>query len=326
MKFMSARYRRHSKKASTRAPHLISTRMEMHQVRYFVALSEELNFTRAAIRCHVSQPALTRAIKALEAELGGPLLRRERGNTHLTELGALMLPYIRSVQDHADAARDKAEAFHAGIQRLRLGVMCTIAPAPLLSLVATMSVAHPGVALEITDATAITLERELLGGGLDVALYCRPATHDDKLHYLKIFDERMVIVLPPGDPLTARPSLRLSDLDDHRYLNRTHCEFNGSGILGACGATWNAVYSSERDDWILAMVAAGLGFSFLPEHSVTHPGVIARPLVDPEVTRDVAIVSVRGRPHTAAAGALVREAMRNGWSGSADHPLRSSVA
>ena len=66
--------------------------MEMHQVRYYVALCETLNFTRAAEQCNVTQPALTRAIRSLEDKAGGPLIHRERGNTHLTELGRLMLP------------------------------------------------------------------------------------------------------------------------------------------------------------------------------------------------------------------------------------------
>ena len=68
--------------------------MEMHQVRYFLAVADELNFTRAAERCHVAQPSLTRAIKLLEEELGGPLFHRERANTHLSELGCMVKPYL----------------------------------------------------------------------------------------------------------------------------------------------------------------------------------------------------------------------------------------
>ena len=75
--------------------------MEMHQARYFVALCETLNFTRAAEKCNVTQPSLTRAIKLLEDELGGPLFNRERNQTHLTELGRLMEPHLREVIDQA---------------------------------------------------------------------------------------------------------------------------------------------------------------------------------------------------------------------------------
>ena len=82
--------------------------------------------------------------------------------------------------------------------------MCTIAPEPLLSLVAAMSAAHPLVALEILDSTALALEEQLIAGDLDIALYCKPGTRDGKLSYLKVFSERMLVVLAPGDPLAAR--------------------------------------------------------------------------------------------------------------------------
>ena len=289
--------------------------MEMHQVRYFLALSEELNFTKAAARCNVSQPSLTRALKLLEGELGGALFRRERGNTQLSELGVMMHPYLREVSVQANAAKERAGDFRqAKAKRLRLGVMCTIAPVPLLSLVEAMRSDHPDVDLEIIDENAARLEERLLDGALDVGLYCRPGRHDGRMHHLKIFDERMVIVLSPTDPLAERSVLRPDDLNGKRYLNRVNCEFNGADFPGYSQAEWHAVYRSERDDWILAMVAAGMGFGFLPENCATNPAVVVRPLIDPEVFRQVDLVTVRGRPYSSAVGAVVREAMRNRWS------------
>ena len=84
--------------------------MELHQVRYFLAVCETRNFTRAAGLCHVSQPSLTRGIKLLEAELGGPLFNRERGNTHVTELGGAVLLHLREAAAQAAAARERASA------------------------------------------------------------------------------------------------------------------------------------------------------------------------------------------------------------------------
>ena len=98
-----------------------------------------------------------------------------------------------------------------------------------------------------------------------------------------------------------------------RYLNRINCEFNEGLAWEKCGVVWRAVYRSERDDWILAMCAAGMGFSFIPEFCINHPGVVSRPVIEPEFWREVNIVTVRGRPHSPAVGALVREAMRNSW-------------
>src|SRR3954447_19616468 len=99
--------------------------MEMQQVRYFVALARELNFTRAAEASNVSQPALTRAIQQLEHEMGGPLFHRERTRTHLSELGRIMLPYFEGIQTQAEAAREHAKSLKK-LDRvtLHIGAMC----------------------------------------------------------------------------------------------------------------------------------------------------------------------------------------------------------
>src|SRR5690349_10492157 len=85
--------------------------MEMHQIRYFLAVSQTLNFTRAAEQCHVAQPSLTRAIKQLEEELGGLLFRRERGLTHVTELGMQLLPALQRCYDSALKAKIEAKTY-----------------------------------------------------------------------------------------------------------------------------------------------------------------------------------------------------------------------
>src|SRR5207245_5444904 len=93
--------------------------MEMQQIRYFLALSRTLNFTRAAEECNVSQPALTRAVQALEAELGGQLIRRERAQSHLTELGRRMLPLMQQCYDAAVSAKSLAK----GVQRIEVALL-----------------------------------------------------------------------------------------------------------------------------------------------------------------------------------------------------------
>jgi LysR family hydrogen peroxide-inducible transcriptional activator len=294
--------------------------MEMHQIRYFLALCEELNFTKASERCNVAQPSLTRAIKLLEEEFGGPLLSRERGNTHLTELGRMIRPYLADVYDKAQLAKREArELAKENRAKLRFGIMCTIAPAPLLDLVSNVCSHHPGLDLEVVDSDARSLEDRLKRGELELAIYCRPDHDDDRLHYLKLFRERMMIVLAPTHHLADRDPLRFRDLHNESYLNRINCEYNEGLAWEQFGVTWKAVHRSERDDWILAMCAAGMGFGFLPEFSINHPGVVARPVVEPEFWREVNVVTVRGRPYSPAVGALVREAMRTDWGGRRIH-------
>jgi DNA-binding transcriptional LysR family regulator len=293
--------------------------MEMHQIRYFLAVADMLNFTKAAEKCNVAQPSLTRGIKLLEEELGGVLFHRERANTHLSELGHMVLPYLTEVYEQTRAVKEQAVSYaHLKRTSLKLGVMCTVAPTQLVGLIGAIQVRHHGIELQIVDASARELQERLIRGDLEVALYCLAGgEQDERLHYMPLFREQFVIVVAQGHKLASRNAVRVEELDGERYLNRVNCEFNGYAgpIWRQHGAAINMVYRSERDDWILAMIAAGLGFGFMPEYSVTHPGVVARRLVEPEFWREVNLVTVRGRPHSPAVGAFVREAMRTPWRG-----------
>src|SRR4051794_11915832 len=235
--------------------------MEMHQVRYFLAVAEELNFTRAAERCNVAQPSLTRAIKLLEEELGGALFHRERANTHLSELGNMVFPHLKQVYERTLVAKQEALDFSKLRKaRLKLGVMCTIAPTQLIELVTAVQKRHPGVELDLTDASARELDEKLKAGELEVAVYCDPrAEEDERLHRLKLFREQMMIVVAPNHRFARTNAVRVTDLDGECYVNRVSCEFNGVAgpIWEGLGVQWKTVYRSERDDWVLAMVAAG---------------------------------------------------------------------
>src|SRR5271165_3302417 len=133
-------------------------RMEMHQVRYFLAVAETLNFTRAAERCHVSQPALTRAIQQLEEELGGLLLRRERKLTHLTDFGRLIQPHLHQLFSDAEAAKTTAKRFLSLQEaQIRLGVMCTVGPARFMSFLASFHAANPGCDITLVEGVPARL-------------------------------------------------------------------------------------------------------------------------------------------------------------------------
>jgi len=293
--------------------------MEMGQIRYFLAVAKELNFTRAAERCNVAQPSLTRAIKLMEEELGGPLFHRERSNTHLSELGSLVLPYLTHVYEQTQTVKQQAVDF-TRLKRtvLKLGVMCTVSPKHLIDLIRTVQSRHQGIELQLFDASARELEERLVAGDLEVGIYCVPGREqDERLHYMPLFREQYMIVVHPGHPLASRNAIRVKDLNGERYLNRANCEFNGYAgpIFRERGAICETVYRSDRDDWIVAMIAAGLGFGFMPEYSILPGSVVARPLIEPEFWREVNLVTVRGRPHSPAVGAFVREAMRTQWLG-----------
>jgi LysR family transcriptional regulator, hydrogen peroxide-inducible genes activator len=294
--------------------------MEMHQVRYFLALADTLNFTRAAERCNVSQPSLTRAIQGLEGELGGPLFHRERSHTHLTELGRMMLPHLQQVWDESVQAKHRAKDFvQLKTAALKIGVMCTISPHLVIDLFQSFQHENPGVELFLHDGKGTVLQEQLAKGEVDIAIYAQPEPMDEeRFHVLPLYRERYMITMSPRHPLSRKNAIRRPDLEGDRYLQRVNCEYAdyARAIVEKQGVKVVRCYRSERDDWILAMIKAGLGHGFTPEFCASAmEGVVALPLIDPEIVRTVNLVTVRGRPHSPPVGAFVRAATRNKWPG-----------
>jgi DNA-binding transcriptional LysR family regulator len=291
--------------------------MEMHQVRYFLAMAEELNFTRASERCHVTQPSLSRAIKLLEEELGGLLFSRERASTHLTDLGHMVRPHLQSVYDHSTVVKHLSQDRVRRVP-LKLGIMSTISPDEIVDLIANIRTRHPDVELKLCDANAKDLRERLLAGDLEVVIYALPGEEpDERTHAIPLFREQMVLAVQRGHRLAQAGTFPVREMNGECYIHRVNCEFAGYAdqILRQQGVTCTPVYWSERDDWTLAMVAAGLGFAFMPANAVKHPDVLGLPVVEPEFWRQVNLVSVRARRYSPGVGSLVREAMRKAWFG-----------
>ena len=140
--------------------------MEMHQIRYFLAVCDSLNFTRAAEACNVTQPALTRAIQKLEEELGSMLLlHRERSRTHLTDFGQLMRPHLEQIVSNAEQAATTAKSFlRLEEAPLRLGVMCTVGPTRCIGLLAQFNKEHPGVDVTLSEGVPERVDGIAAGG------------------------------------------------------------------------------------------------------------------------------------------------------------------
>lgn len=296
--------------------------MEMHQVRYFLALAEVQNFTRAGERCNVTQPSLSRAIKLLEGELGGPLFYREGASTQLTDLGHMVRPHLQSVLDQSMLVKHLSQDFVRKVP-LKLGIMSTISPDEIVDLIGNIRTRHPGVEVRLCDANAQDLRTRLLAGDLEVVIYALPGEEpDERMHSIPLFSEQMVLAVHHRHRLAKAPAFPVREMNGECYIHRINCEFAGYAdrILQQQGVTCTPTYWSERDDWTLAMVAAGLGFAFMPANAVKHPGVVALPVVEPEFWRQVNLVSVRGRRYSPGVGSLVREAMRKTWFGKRPRP------
>jgi len=288
--------------------------MELHQIRYFLALCEELNFTRAAERCEVAQSSLTRAIRALEIDLGGTLFHRGRANTRLSSLGERVKPSLEQIYHHVREAERQARDFTlARTATLRLGLMRSLAPPQLAALIAAMRERHSDALLQVVEGPAPDLQERLVSADLDAAIYALPGLDaDDRLNCLLLDSEPFVVVVGKDHPLARRASAHIGDLQSEPYLARVDCDYGPliQEAFAHAGVEMQPSFRSERDEWILAMVAAGLGYTVMPAHNAVHPGTVAVSLTDLEVRRKIALVTLRDRAESPAVSALRREARR----------------
>lgn len=291
--------------------------MEMHQVRYFLTLCEMLNFTRAANQCNVAQPSLTRAIKKLEEELGGPLFRRERNLTHLTDLGRMMRPYLEQIYRAAETARAEASGFHKlETAALNLGIMCTIGPSRLIGLMTKLQREIPALELSLREATLNELIEDMTVGQLDVAVLATPDELPERFDFRPLYKERYVIAFPPGHRFESQNSVRIRDMDHESYLVRLNCEYSEhiGHQLDQGGITLDIRYQSDREDWIQAMILAGMGCTVMPEYLSLYPGLPTRVMTEPKLLREVGLVTVAGRRFSPVVKAFVRIARTSDWN------------
>jgi DNA-binding transcriptional LysR family regulator len=188
--------------------------------------------------------------------------------------------------------------------------MCTIGAQVLSDLILRFTMAHPQVAISMIEDEAPRMLAMLERGELEVAVVGIPDELPDHLHHLPILEEKFVVILPRNHRLSAKSAVTGSDLHGEPYVCRSLCEVHDqvAKALFKRGIEPMKVFSSPRDSWVQGMVKAGLGFGFFPEFSVTDPDVVVRELVEPDFARTIYLTTMRGRPHSPAVGAFVKEA------------------
>ena len=296
--------------------------MELQQIRYFIAVYETLNFTKAAAQCQVSQPALTKAIKRLEDYLGSTLFVRDGRRVIVSEFGKILHPNLEEMLRQDQAVKTLIKNFRLLDKTpLSVGVMVTIGPTALAPFLVDFRTKHPGIEVSVVERPLMELLRALKEGEVEVALLHDPEQDNGDIQAEPIYQERYVVVLPPGHALAARDEIRLKDLSKQSYVDRLSCEMRELVMAKAAmeGVELYARFRSEREDWVQGMVLAGMGFAFMPEYAVTAKDLIVRPLVDPAVSRMVSIASMRGRKWSLAASAFSQSLRTYTWPRKLEH-------
>jgi LysR family hydrogen peroxide-inducible transcriptional activator len=275
--------------------------MELHQLRYFVEVVQSGSFTKAAERCHVTQPTLSHQIKKLEETLGEPLLQRRRQGVRATPLGetfhARALAILREVQ----AAREDAAAFTGELRgSLRIGLIPTIAPYLMPRLLKASLKQFPRLNFQVSEETTDHLLSAMRIGSVDAAILSLPLPGEDWKIDILMQDE-LLLALPEKHPLArTRGAIDLSRLGDEPLIlmKEAHC-LTGQ-TLQVCGRAGFApevfLYSSQIET-LLALVDGGMGLSFIP--------AMARHIAG---TRRICFKSLKPRAHRSIALVWPRQA------------------
>ena len=284
---------------------------DFRQLRYFIAVAEELSFTRAAVRLHLSQPPLSQQIQSLEKDLGVRLLERNRRNVALTTPGKLFLVQARQILASADTARSQVVAAAAGYRgQLRLAYTVSVSyhstfPRTLLRY---QQIA-PDVSLQLCEMYTQAQYAALLDNQIDVGFVRdEPTLPQDarRLRLVAIAREPLLIALPAAHPLAGRPKLRLAELARDAFVSQPRglaSTFYDRLVKLANNAGFEPVIAqnAQQLNGLLALVAAGMGIALVPAsmQAVHLDGVHYVPLEDAEASMLLAAAS-RADDHSPA--------------------------
>lgn len=241
--------------------------MDLYLLRYFLAVVETGSFTRAADRVFVTQPTLSAGIKKLEAQVGQALFERSNRRVFLTEAGTRFLPRAKAILHECNMAMQAlGQAESAPV--LRLGVLTTLSNRAVGELLAGFKAAAPNTAIEIVDGTEQELTNRLDDRSLDYALSIHRGEGPEKA--LPLLEEGYVFILARGHKLAGRARVSAADLSEDHMVVRSRCEVlsETSRYFTDHNVRPRLVYRTPNDSRAIAMVAAGLGGTVVPESLV----------------------------------------------------------
>ena len=296
--------------------------MELRHLRYFVAVAEELHFTRAAERLHIGQPPLSHAIQMLEADIGAQLFERSKRWVRLTEAGKLFLDDARRILILAEQAGETARRAARGeAGELRIGFTYSTPLTPLFAeVINRYRQNYPLVTLTLHEMATLRQLEAIGQRTLDLGFVRPPEVavpNGVKLTALR--EDPLMVVLPAGHPLAAKPALAIRELEALPFV--MYPPGGGTGIYPqilrlcrAAGFVPRVGQTAGEASTIIGLVAAGSGISLLPSSfdRIRMDGVCYRPLLDPEATTMLLLAQRAGEqsPLVDAFVALVTDAAR----------------
>ena len=290
--------------------------MELHQIRYFLAVSRTFNFTRAAEECNISQPSLTRAIQQLEAELGGDLFARERSLTHLTELGTRMLPLMRQCYESTVNAKSLATSLKTGsVAPLKLALSNSIGISLALPALTELSRSLKGLELKFLRGPGADVAQALKKGAADLAIAGPLRADWERFDAWPLFMEAFVLAVSVDHPLASRDRVEIDDLKTLPIIRRAHCECQDDleTLLAEHGVGAARAHEANSENDVAALLKINVGVAIVPASTSLPAGVRRLEIGGFELDRSVSAYAVAGRPRGPAVTMLLKMFRATDW-------------
>ncbi|SAK64484.1 LysR family transcriptional regulator [Caballeronia ptereochthonis] len=262
-------------------------RIDVHHIRAFLAVADALQFSVAAERLHMTQPALSRIIKALEESVGAALLARTTRRVELTNAGRVFAEHCQLALTHIEQAITLAQRAEAGnIGHLRIAYMDFAINGTLPAIIEAFGKKFPSINIDLVHMPSTVQKEAMLDATIDVGFMIGPFAAPGV--ETRIFGrEPMVALLPAAHPLTEKKTLRLADLADERFVLGTPHSWEAFrhhffSICHRVGFSPSIAQEASTSDGIIGLVAANTGVSIYPEciRNIQRSGLCVRPLAD----------------------------------------------
>ena len=287
--------------------------MELRHLQFFVAVAEELSFTRASRRLHVVQSGVSSAIQGLERELGAALFDRDRHRVALTDAGLALLPEARATLAAAQAAQDAVAQARAGLRgTLTVGTMVSIGTVDVAGLLGRFHTSHPGVSVHLRHAPggSAGLAAQVIAGELDLALLALPGPAPAGLRLQPLAEEPLVVIAAPGHPLAGQRGVTLAQLAEEDFVdfppgwgNRTVAD----RAFAAAGLDRRVPFEVTEFISAAGLVRNGLAVAFIPQSATDLTGLAVIGLDGAALTWRISVATPTARRLSAAARAFVAE-------------------
>nr|WP_290693229.1 LysR family transcriptional regulator [Halomonas sp. UBA3074] len=282
----------------------------IQQLRVFVAVAHSRSLAEASERVHLSQPAISIALRKLEENVGGALFARTSRQLALTPEGDAFLPVaVRLLNDWNEAFEDLNDQFSKQRGKVTVAALPTLAAGLFPRVITLFHEAYPRINLSLHDVLAEQINQMVREGRADLGLSVPPSDADD-LTFEPVLEDSYVAVCPCGHPLLAQSAVAWRQLAAYPFIGINRLSSSRQDIdriMQSVGERLDILCDARQIATVGRMVAAGLGISVLPSLSfrqIATDGIEHRPLVEPTIRRELGIILSRRHPPSAATSAL----------------------